>query len=68
MSCGVGRRGGCNPELLWLLCRPAGAAPIQPLAWETPYAWGAALKRQQTNKKQHISLNPVEQKCYHFSM
>ena len=24
--------------LLWLWCRPAAAAPIQPPAWEPPYA------------------------------
>ena len=29
---------------LW--CRPAATAPIGPLAWEAPYAVGAALKRQ----------------------
>ena len=23
--------------LLWLWCRPAAAAPIQPIAWEPPY-------------------------------
>ena len=34
--------------LLWLWCRPAAVAPIQPLAWEPPYAVGAALKRQKT--------------------
>ena len=28
----------------------AGAAPIGPLAWEPPYATGAALKRQKTKK------------------
>ena len=37
-----------DPELLWLWCRPAAAAPIQLLAWELPYAMGGALKRQQT--------------------
>ena len=30
----------------WLWCRPAAAAPIQPLAWELPYAVGAALKKK----------------------
>ena len=35
-----------------VVCRPAATALIQPLAWELPYAAGAALKRQkQTNKK-----------------
>ena len=44
MSCGVGCRGGSDLVLLWLWCRPAAAALIQPLAWELPYASGAALK------------------------
>ena len=37
--------------LLWLWCRPAAIAPIRPLAWEPPYATGAALKRQKDQKK-----------------
>ena len=45
MSCGVGRRHSSDPLLLWLWCRLAAAAPIQPLAWELPYAIGAAIKR-----------------------
>ena len=32
-----------TPMLLGLWCRPAGAAPIRPLAWELPYASGAKL-------------------------
>ena len=31
--------------LLWLRRRPAATAPIRPLAWEHPYAVGAALKK-----------------------
>ena len=36
----------CHADLawLWLWCRPEATAPIQPLAWELPYAAGAALK------------------------
>ena len=45
MSCGVGPRCGSDPALLWLLCRLAAVALIRPLAWEPPYAVGAALKR-----------------------
>ena len=30
--------------LLWLWLRLAAVAPVQPLAWELPYASGAALK------------------------
>ena len=56
MSCGVGRRHGSDPTLLWLWRRLAAMAPIRPLAWEPPYAMGAAqemAKRQnkQTNKQ-----------------
>ena len=46
VSCGVGCRRGSDPALLWLWCRTATTAPIQPQAWESPYAIGAALKRQ----------------------
>ena len=35
-----------HPELLWLWCRPATAAPIQPLAWEIPYAPVAQKKKE----------------------
>ena len=45
-SCSVGCRNGLDPVSLWLWCRPAAAAPIQPLAWELPYDVGAALKRK----------------------
>ena len=33
---------GSDPALLWLWCRPVAMAPIQPLAWEPPYAARAA--------------------------
>ena len=52
MSCGVGHRCGLDPALLWLWRRPAAAAPIGPLARESPYAAGVALKRQK-DKKTH---------------
>ena len=51
MSRGVGRRRGSDPALLWFLCRPAATVLIRPLAWEPPYATGAALKGQKTKKK-----------------
>ena len=44
MSRGVGHRRGSDPKLLWLWRRPAATAPVQPLAWEPPYAVGVALK------------------------
>ena len=46
VNCGVGYRRGSDLRLLWLWCRLAAATPIQPLAWELPYAIGVALKRQ----------------------
>ena len=54
MSCGVGRRRGTDPALLWLWCRPVAMAPIRPLAWEPPYATGEAqemAKKRQKKKK-----------------
>ena len=50
MSCGIGRRHGLGPELLWQWHRQAAVAPIRPLAWEPPYAMGAALKKQKNEK------------------
>ena len=44
MSCGIGRRHGSDPTLLWLWCRLASTAPIGPLAWESQYAMVVALK------------------------
>ena len=49
MSCGVGRRRSSNLTLLWH--RLVAAAQILPLAWELPYALGAALKRKKEKKK-----------------
>ena len=60
MSCGIGRRRGLDPELLWLWRRLAATAPIRPLAWQPPYAAGAALekaKRQKKKKKQTTNPN-----------
>ena len=36
--------------LLWLWCRPVATVAIRPLAWEPPYATGAALKSQKISK------------------
>ena len=52
MSCAVGCRCGLDPMLLW--CRLAATALIRPLAWEPPYAMGAALKRQKEKKKKNV--------------
>ena len=58
MSWGVGQRRGSDLALLWLWCKPVATAPIEPLAWEPPYAVGAALEkaqRQKQNKTNNIS-------------
>ena len=54
MSCGVGCRRGSDPALLWLWRRPVATAPIQLLAWETPYAAGAAQEIEKKKKKKEI--------------
>ena len=57
MSCGVGYRRGSDPTLLWLWCRLAATAPIPPLAWEPPYAAGAAQEMAKRQKKKiHSSI------------
>ena len=53
MSCGVGCRRGSDPALQWLWRRLAAAALTRPLAWEPPYAVGAALRK---TKRQNTTL------------
>ena len=50
-SCGGCHRCGSDPALLWLWCRLAATNLIPSLAWEAPYAAGAALRRQKEKKK-----------------
>ena len=57
MSCGVGRRFGSDLALLWLWCRLAAVALIRPLAWESLYAVGIALKSQKKKKKSCFEMN-----------
>ena len=40
-----------DPALLWLWCRLAAVASIQPLAWELPYAAGATLRKEKKKDK-----------------
>ena len=51
MSCGVGCRCGSDLALLCLWHWPVAAAPVQPLAWEAPYAEGVAQKDKKTKKE-----------------
>ena len=45
---------GSDPALLWLWCMLTATAPIRPLAWEAPYAAGAALEMAKKDKKKKI--------------
>ena len=51
MSCGVGRRHGSDPALLWLWRRLVATALIRPLTWEPPYAAGATQEMAKRPKK-----------------
>ena len=59
VSCGVGRRPGSDPELLWLWCRPVATAPIKPLAWERPYAADMTLKKKKKTAKERGLKPPL---------
>ena len=63
MSYGVGRKRGSDPALLWLWHRLVATAPIRPLAWEPPYAVGAALEKAKRQKtKQNKTKKPQRRK------
>ena len=47
----MGRRHGLDPSVLWLWCRPVATAPVGPLAWEPPYATGAALEKKKERER-----------------
>ena len=60
MSCGVDCRHGLDLALLWLWCRLAATALIQPLAWELPQA--AAIKKKKKKKSSRCGtaeMNPT---------
>ena len=50
--------------LLWLCHRLAAAALTGPLAWESPYAVGVALKGQKKKKEK----NPGENSSWTYAM
>ena len=60
MSCGVGRRRHSDPALLWLWHGLTAVAPMRPLAWEPPYAMGAALKKDKRQKKKERERRGIE--------
>jgi len=51
---------GSDPALLWLWHSPVATAPIGPLAWEPPYAKGAAQKRPKKKKKKREPKGPLQ--------
>ena len=57
MSCGVDRRLGSDPALLWLWYRLVATAPIGPLSWEPPYAVGVAQEMAKRKKKKRKKKN-----------
>ena len=59
MSCGVGHRRGSDPALLWLWRRPVAIALIRSLAWEPPYAVGAAQEMAKRQKKKNETLKHI---------
>ena len=61
MSCGVGRRWGSDPVLLWLWYRLAATDPMRPLAWVPPYATGVALEKATRQKQKQ--KNKTKQKA-----
>jgi len=69
VSCGVGRRRGSDPALLWLWRRPVATAPIQPLAWEPPYAAEAAqeIATTTTTKQQQQKTKKEKRKEKDYS-
>ena len=64
MSCGVGRRRSSDPELLWLWRRLAATAPVRPLAWEPPYAVGAAQEMAKKQKEKEKEKEKVTLKLW----
>ena len=52
MSCGVGHRHGSDLAAVAV----TAVAPVRPLAWESPYAAGAALKEKEKEKKIYIYM------------
>ena len=64
MSCGEGCRLGSDPSLLWLWRRPVATAPIQPLAWEPPYAAGSAQEIATTTTKDKKTKKKKKKKTF----
>ena len=62
MSCGVGDRCSSDSALLWLWFQLVAIATTRLLAWELPYATGAAFKKAGKKKKKK-----ARNKTIHFN-
>jgi len=67
VSCGEVCRHSSDPKLLWLWRRPVATAPIRPLAWEPPYAAGAALEKAKRQKKKKKKKKNRDTEMLHWS-
>ena len=56
MRCGIGRRRGLDPMLLWLWHRLLATALIQPIPWEPRYAAGVVLEKKRPNELKVVPL------------
>ena len=68
---GVGCRRSSDPELLWPWRRLVATAPIRPLAWEPPYAMGAAqeiAKKKKDQKKKKINTGMRGETAYYGTL
>ena len=54
--------------MLWLWRRPVATAPIQPLAWESPYAAGVAQEMAKRQKKKKEPFNTVSMRVWVLSL
>ena len=64
VSYGVGHRRGSDPELLWLWCRPAAAAPMGPPSLGTSICYGCDPKKRK--KKDKIQTDATEMALDHI--
>ena len=62
MSCGVGRRHGSDPSLLWLWRRPSATAPIRPLGTSICRR-SCPRKGKKTKKKKLWQDCPERSRC-----
>ena len=51
-----------------LRCKPAPTVPIQPLAWEFPYAVGVAIKNRKERKEKHLEVRNTDLKRWFVAL